>query len=665
MAYKFSIGDQVLSGSITMKQGLTVPAGGTVALEDDALQLTDVDIDGGTNYGAQTLHKTQDKFPMSDNGTNKSITFSDLEDSIFANVSGDATVAGGGALTIANDAVEQAMIADDAVGADQLASNAVVNASVASGAAIALNKLAAVNSGNIIVGNASNQAASVAMSGDVAISNAGLTTIQAGSVEHGMLADDIISGQTELAHADIADSNDMMIHDGGVVKKVGVDSLQNHYFGKVSGDATIADGGALTLAGAQTNISSLLRTDIKIGEDDQTKIDFETADEIHFYASNAEQVYVADGIFGPETNNDVDLGSSAVKFKDLFLAGTASIAGDLLVQGTLVTLDVATVGITGSFSFEGSTADGNETVLGVVDPTGDNTINLANSSGTLIPFAVASTTVISATPAEINYLDNDNLEAADFTKLANVTATATEINYLDNDNLEAADFTKLANVTATAGEINYLDITTLGTAAASKALTIKGDSTWTVAGMTCANLGTVTTIDINGGTIDNVTLAGTNTVNIGGLDIDGAADINSALVDADLFIVDNGAGGTNQKCAMSRLKTYIGGGTLSVNQYNTGSVAQDLNGAPGLWCPSSEDASSSNAVSLHLSGSWSDGDKLIIKAPGNAATNNLTIYASGSGEDGQLIDGESQLVLESNFAAVTLVYAGTGNWFIY
>ena len=35
-----------------------------------------------------------------------------------------------GAVTIANDAVEQAMIADDAVGADQLASNAVVTASI-------------------------------------------------------------------------------------------------------------------------------------------------------------------------------------------------------------------------------------------------------------------------------------------------------------------------------------------------------------------------------------------------------------------------------------------------------------------------------------------------------------------------------------------------------
>ena len=44
-------------------------------------------------------------------------------------ITGDATVSAG-ALTIANDAVEQAMIADDAVGADQLASNAVVTASI-------------------------------------------------------------------------------------------------------------------------------------------------------------------------------------------------------------------------------------------------------------------------------------------------------------------------------------------------------------------------------------------------------------------------------------------------------------------------------------------------------------------------------------------------------
>jgi len=41
------------------------------------------------------------------------------------------------------------------------------------------------------------------------------------------------------------------------------------------------------------------------------------------------------------------------------------------------------------------------------------------------------------------------------------------------------------------------------------------------------------------------------------LDIDGATDIGAAIVDADLFIVDDGAGGTNRKTAASRLKTYI------------------------------------------------------------------------------------------------------------
>ena len=41
------------------------------------------------------------------------------------------------------------------------------------------------------------------------------------------------------------------------------------------------------------------------------------------------------------------------------------------------------------------------------------------------------------------------------------------------------------------------------------------------------------------------------------LDIDGGTDINAALVDADLIIVDDGAGGTNRKVAASRLVTYV------------------------------------------------------------------------------------------------------------
>ena len=41
-----------------------------------------------------------------------------------------------------------------------------------------------------------------------------------------------------------------------------------------------------TINAAQTGITSLLATDIKIGEDDETKIDFEDANEINFYANN-------------------------------------------------------------------------------------------------------------------------------------------------------------------------------------------------------------------------------------------------------------------------------------------------------------------------------------------------------------------------------------------
>ena len=46
--------------------------------------------------------------------------------------------------------------------------------------------------------------------------------------------------------------------------------------------------------------------------------------------------------------------------------------------------------------------------------------------------------------------------------------------------------------------------------------------------------------------------------NISVLDIDGATDIGANIVDADLFIIDDGAGGTNRKTAASRIKTYVG-----------------------------------------------------------------------------------------------------------
>ena len=48
----------------------------------------------------------------------------------------------------------------------------------------------------------------------------------------------------------------------------------------------------------------------------------------------------------------------------------------------------------------------------------------------------------------------------------------------------------------------------------------------------------------------------TSVTSISVLDIDGATDIGADIVDADLFIIDDGAGGTNRKTAASRVKTY-------------------------------------------------------------------------------------------------------------
>jgi len=92
-----------------------------------------------------------------------------------------------------------------------------------------------------------------------------------------------------------------------------------------------------TIDAAQTGITSILATDLKIGEDDQTKIDFETADEIHFYAANAEQVFVSDGVFGPQTDSDVDLGTTGARFKDAYVDSVTITNGFTAGDGCTIT----------------------------------------------------------------------------------------------------------------------------------------------------------------------------------------------------------------------------------------------------------------------------------------------------------------------------------------
>jgi hypothetical protein len=147
-----------------------------------------------------------------------------------------------------------------------------------------------------------------------------------------------------------------------------------------------------------------------------------------------------------------------------------------------------------------------------------------------------------------------------------------------------------ALVTATAAELNYNDIATLGTAAASKTLTIKGDSTWTVAGMTCADLGAVTTIDINGGTVDDTIIGGstkaaisattlltTSTVEFSGLTADTALDV----ANDGLYFRDNNDSNGMKNVEIGSFLTDIAGAGLAVSSNQLTTEGNTVNGPIG------------------------------------------------------------------------------------
>ena len=53
------------------------------------------------------------------------------------------------------------------------------------------------------------------------------------------------------------------------------------------------------------------------------------------------------------------------------------------------------------------------------------------------------------------------------------------------------------------------------------------------------------------------TISTANKVSLAAVDIDGATDIGAALSTSDLIAVDDGAGGTNRKAALSRVVTLV------------------------------------------------------------------------------------------------------------
>ena len=296
-----------------------------------------------------------------------------------------------------------------------------------------------------------------------------------------------------------------------------------------------------TINAAQTGITSLLATDIKIGEDDETKIDFETADEIHFYANNTEQVYLGDNIFGPQSDSDVDLGSTSVRWKDAYVdsvTSTGAISGSTgTYSGILKTDDTtdATSTTDGSLQTDGGLSVAKDAVIG------DDLLMLSDSS--VIKFGANSEVTLTH--------DHDAGLALKHTATADdkpiiLTLQTGETDIAANDVLGAIRFqapdegtgTDAILVAAGIQAVSEGDFAADANATRLEFLTAASEAA--AAKMTLSSAGV---LDVDGGiTVDNITIDGTEIdLSSGDLTVDVAGDI---ILDAGGNDFKFSAGGT-------------------------------------------------------------------------------------------------------------------------
>ena len=231
---------------------------------------------------------------------------------------------------LADNSITQAKLADDAVGADELAANAVVNASIASGAAIDMDKLD---------------------------------------------GDSLASAITDFAQDDLVILSDTS--DSGNLVKMTTSNFEDAIFGNISGDVTLAAGGAATAAAAQTNITSVLNTSLILGRDGDNQIKFGTDNQIIFEVSGGDNV-----IF--KASGEIE-------------ATSLDISGDVDVDGTLeadaITVNGATLAETISDTVGAMVGSNTETGIAVTYDDSDNTLDFVIGAGVIVNSMLADDAV--------------------------------------------------------------------------------------------------------------------------------------------------------------------------------------------------------------------------------------------------------------------------------
>ena len=270
---------------------------------------------------------------------------------------------------LADNSVTQAKLADDAVGADELAANAVVNASIASGAAIDMDKLD---------------------------------------------GDSLANAITDFAQDDLVILSDTS--DSGNLAKITTSNFEDAIFGNISGDVTLAAGGAATLAAAQTNITSVLNTSLVLGRDADNQIKFGTDNQIIFEVDGGDNV-----IF--KTSGEIE-------------ASSLDISGDVDIDGTLeadaITINGTTLAETISDTVGAMVGSNTETGIAVTYDDSDNTLDFVIGAGVIVNSMLADDAVgadeLAASAVVTASIVDDAVTAAKLASDAVVTASIVDDN---------------------------------------------------------------------------------------------------------------------------------------------------------------------------------------------------------------------------------------------
>ena len=315
-----------------------------------------------------------------------------------------------------------------------------------------------------------------------------------------------------------------------------------------------------------------------------SSLDIDGGTDIGAAITDSDEFIVDDG--GGGTNRKTDAsrikdyvlgGGQGANFSAINVSGIGSVAfadvTQLKVSG--VSTFTGTVDINGAIDADGgANIAGGETVLSsaTVSDLTDNRVVIAGTSGALedsanLTFDGSTLAVTGSQTISSNLTVTGNATVNGNVDLGNATSdTITPTGRFDAALVPATDGAIDLGTSSLEYKDLYLDGTAhvdtldvdenagiIGNATVGGTLGVTGDATLS------ADLdvtGTVTGSSFSGS--GSGLTAGTTPITT--LDIDGGTDIGADLVDADLIVVDDGAGGTNRKSAMSRVKSYVLGG---------------------------------------------------------------------------------------------------------